>query len=61
MNLFKNFTMTWWQAAIFKVSIVCLGISIGSNWPAFFAPLTWLWLTLAAVTGLYLVSLWSKQ
>ena len=31
MNLFKTFTLTWWQAGIFKVGLLALGIAVGAR------------------------------
>lgn len=32
MNIFKTFTLKWWQAGVFKVGMLALGISIGAYW-----------------------------
>ena len=32
-----NFKLDWWQLLIYKMSTLCLGILIGSNWPALFS------------------------
>lgn len=36
MNIFKNSTLKWWQAGIFKLVQLSLGIIIGSTWPELF-------------------------
>ena len=36
MHIFKDFTFKWWQAGIFKIALLSLGIVIGSTWPEFF-------------------------
>jgi hypothetical protein len=36
MNIFKDFTLKWWQAGIFKIALLSLGIAIGSIWPELF-------------------------
>ena len=33
MNIFKDFTLKWWQAGIFKIALLSFGIIIGSAWP----------------------------
>jgi hypothetical protein len=37
MNIFKTFTLKWWQAAFFKVGLLGLGIVLGTSWHEFFA------------------------
>jgi hypothetical protein len=32
MNPFKTFSLTWWQAGIFKVGVLALGIVLGVYW-----------------------------
>jgi len=36
VNLFKTFTLTWWQAAFFKAGTWGAGISVGTYWHDFF-------------------------
>ena len=36
MNIFKSFTMKWWQGTLFKWSMVSLGIVVGAAWPVIF-------------------------
>ena len=31
MNPFKSFTLTWWQGGLLKVSMVSLGLAVGST------------------------------
>jgi len=33
---FKTYTVTWWQVGLLKVSLIALGILIGSTWHEFF-------------------------
>ena len=30
MNIFKTFTLKWWQTGIFKLGMLTLGIAIGT-------------------------------
>lgn len=53
MKLFRSYTFTWPQVSVFKISLVSLGIAIGSHWGSFFADYTWLFLGLAIVAGIY--------
>ena len=36
MGSFKTYTVTWWQVGLLKVSLIALGILIGSTWYEFF-------------------------
>ena len=36
MNLFKTFTLTWWQTSFFKVGMGAAGIAVGAYWHEFF-------------------------
>lgn len=60
MNIFKPITLKWRQTALFKISLVALGIIIGSAWPSLAAWDTLLWI-LVIVPGLYIFFIWSKQ
>ena len=37
MYIFKTFTLTWWQGALFKLGVWCLGIAVGAYWYSFFS------------------------
>ncbi len=61
MNPFKSVRLTWWQGSLFKLSMVCLGLAVGSTWPEAFAgwhPVLWV---LFVVPGFYLSYVWLKQ
>jgi hypothetical protein len=61
MNLFKTFTLKWWQAGIFKWGVLAAGIAIGAYWHEFFVSYLLL-LVIAAVIGLaYVTYVWWKQ
>ncbi len=61
MNIFKTFTMKWWQTGIFKLGMLTLGIAIGTySHPLFSGCLVIL--TIAATVSLtYISHLWWKQ
>ncbi|MDP3763575.1 MAG: hypothetical protein Q8Q92_02910 [bacterium] len=61
MNIFRDYTFTWWQAGILKVSVVCIGIAIGTNWPQVFAPYTTLLIVIGVVLGIYLAVISFKK
>ena len=50
VNLFKTFTLTWWQAGIFKVGMLALGIVIGAYWQEIFGGYLPLLIIMAAVS-----------
>lgn len=61
MNLFKSFTLKWWQASLFKLSMLSLGIALGTTWPQFFAAwLALIWLVFLP-TAIYVTYVWWKQ
>jgi hypothetical protein len=47
---FKSLTLTWWQVILLKVSVIALGVLIGSTWHEFFG--RWI----AAVWAVFLLS-----
>jgi FAD/FMN-containing dehydrogenase len=56
-----SITLSWWQAAIYELALLTLGILIGGYWPSFAsysAPLLWLIFFLASG---YILFLWIKQ
>lgn len=36
MNIFTDYTFSWWQMGLVKYSSFALGLMIGSIWPLFF-------------------------
>lgn len=61
MNIFKTFTLKWWQAGVLKAGLLALGIVIGAGWPALFADYC-LWLAaLAAICIGYVGFVWARQ
>jgi hypothetical protein len=61
MNLFKTFTMTWWQAGIFKVGMWGAGISVGAYWHDFFSGYLFFLIAVAIVCLTYTTYAWAKQ
>ncbi len=59
--MLHNFTFKWWQAALYEVCVVSIGIIIGSYWSEFW--LNWtniLWFTFA-IPGIYVLYIYFKQ
>jgi len=61
MNIFKDFTLKWWQAGIFKIALLSLGIIIGSTWPELFKGWTSLLFLIFLISGGYVGYVWWKQ
>jgi hypothetical protein len=61
MNLFKPFTLKWWQAAFFKWGMVALGIGIGSYWHDLFGGYLLILIIMAVVSLTYVTYVWWKQ
>ena len=61
MNLFKTFSLTWRQAAFFKVGLLGLGIVIGTYCHELFASYLLPILAIAAVSIAYVSYVWWKQ
>jgi hypothetical protein len=61
MNIFKTFTLTWWQAVFFKIGLLGLGIILGTHWHELFAGYL---LPIGIVTAgslVYVTYVWAKQ
>jgi hypothetical protein len=61
MNLFKTFSLMWWQAALFKLGLLALGIAIGTYWSAIFSGYLPILLVVAAISLAYVTYVWAKQ
>lgn len=61
MNIFKSFTMKWWQVGLFKLSLASFGIILGVYFQEFFlqwiVPVT----IIFVVSTLYISKIWWKQ
>jgi hypothetical protein len=61
MNMLKTFTLKWWQAGLFKLGMLALGIAIGAYWHDFFGSYLLILIAVAAVSLAYVTYLWWKQ
>jgi hypothetical protein len=61
LNLFKTFTLEWWQAGLFKWGVLALGIAIGATWHDFFGGYLPVLIILAAISLTYVTYAWWKQ
>jgi hypothetical protein len=61
MNMFKTFSLTWWQAAFFKAGLLATGIVIGAYWSVVFAGYLAVLIVVAAICLTYVTIVWAKQ
>lgn len=61
MNVFKTFTLKWWQTGLFKLGMLSLGIAIGAYWHAVFGNYLVVLAVVAAVSLTYISFAWWKQ
>lgn len=61
MNIFKTFTLTWWEGACFKWGIFLLGIAAGAYWHAVFTGFLPLLFVVAAILLAYVTYVWWRQ
>jgi hypothetical protein len=61
MNLFKAFTLKWWQTGAFKLGMLSLGLSAGVYFHAALAGYLIPLLAVAAVSLGYVTVVWWKQ
>jgi hypothetical protein len=61
MNLFKTFTLKWWQAGLFKWGLLALGIVIGAHWHALFADYLLVLIIFSGISLEYLTYVWAEQ
>lgn len=61
MNLFKDYTFSWKQIGIFKLSLLSIGTIIGSYWHEFFNANMTLVIIVAIVATAYIVYVSMKQ
>ena len=53
MHLFTSYRFTWWQIAIFKTSMISLGLAAGAHFSEFVVPYVLPLIVLAVATGVY--------
>jgi len=61
MNVFKSFTLTWWQASLFKLSVLSFGLILGSVYYTFFSQWTLFLAVVFVVTTVSIIAVWWKQ
>ena len=61
MNLFKSFTLKWWQASLFKLAMLAAGVAIGSYWADFFHDYLPIVILVAVIAASYVTYVRWKQ
>jgi hypothetical protein len=61
MNIFKTFTLKWWQTGLFKWGLLALGIAIGAYWHDLFSSYLPILMIIAAASLTYVSYVWWKQ
>jgi len=61
LNIFKNFTLKWWQTGFFKWGLLALGIAVGAYWHDFFDDYLPLLILMAVGSLGYVTYVWWKQ
>ena len=54
MKIFKSYTYTWWQVAVFKLALLSVGAIIGSYWYSFFGSNLTTLTVIAVIAGVYI-------
>ena len=61
VTFLKSFTFAWWQLSLFKLSMVALGLIIGSTWPEIFVGRRDLLVVVFVGPAFYVSYVWLKQ
>ena len=61
MNIFKTFSLKWWQAGIFKLGMWAIGIAVGAWFHTFFAGFYPILIAIAVICLGYTTAVWIKQ
>ena len=55
MNPFRSYTYTWWQLAIFKFTLLAIGVIVGAYLSSFVLGALWVFVTLAVAGSAYVM------
>jgi hypothetical protein len=61
MNIFKTFTLKWWQTGIFKIGLLVLGIAIGARLHDIFGSYLVPLVIVSAMSLAYITCVWWRQ
>jgi len=60
MKLFRLYTFSWKQIALFKIYLLSLGLCIGSYWADFFQSIQTILIVIIIILALYFIRLLIK-
>jgi len=61
VKIFRSYTFAWWQLSLLKISVLALGLAVGSTWPDLFAGWRELLLVLFVAPAFYVSYVWIEQ
>ena len=61
VKIFRSYTFAWWQLTLLKISVLALGLAVGSTWPDLFAGWRELLLVLFVAPAFYVSYVWIEQ
>jgi hypothetical protein len=61
VKIFKSYTFAWWQLGLLKISVLALGLAVGSTWPDLFAGWRELLVVLFVAPAFYVSYVWIEQ
>jgi len=61
MKIFRNYTYSWWNMGILKLTLLSIGILVGVHWYGFFLKNLFLFQALAGVLAIYIISITFKK
>lgn len=54
MNIFKNYTYSWWQVGILKLALLSFGLAVGAYWHEVFSQYITLFVLIGVVCAVYI-------
>ncbi|MFA6257875.1 MAG: hypothetical protein WC671_02600 [Candidatus Paceibacterota bacterium] len=54
MNIFKNYTYSWWQVGLLKLALFSFGLAVGAYWHEVFSQYITLLIVLGVILAIYI-------
>ena len=61
LTFFIPVTLTWWQVVLLKLSLLSLGVVVGTTWPGVFVGWREVLLVVFVVPAFYFTYVWFSQ
>jgi len=61
LKIFRSYTFAWWQLSLLKISVMALGLAVGSTWPELFSSWRELLVVLFVGPAFYVSYVWIEQ